>query len=352
MGSGASDANAAASRRWNVSRSESSSTGGNAEQSVASKPPAVTSQKTHGQTAYLPKTINGAVVLVEEQKGKWRATKEDIVVDCDGLAYRASKDYQDKLGMLCLPWGTCVDGIDEGDGWIRLHNDKASDAPKYPVLDLTFLDPSAGEVTVRFHRRPLGCRIIMHELPIRVDSINESGAAAQLGVQKGWILVKVNDNIIAGSNFDEQFSFLKSGMKVLPAEPARTSLEIVFEADSDGRRETVVFSKKPLGLTFQHRKPVVVKSLREDCVATRHGVQVGWVIVQVDGKDLTDMNFPDQLDLMTTTISSLPEMTYSVAPPLFAAPVFASQSVASTTPTDVPPPLRPADADECPDGRL
>lgn len=280
--------------------------------------------------AYIPKRINGVEVVVESTSkhltcGTWQATNKHLNrADAPGVAYRSSKNVDDKMGALVLPWGTSVIGVDEGDGWIRLEDRKAPGLPACAALDLTFLDPLGAEKVARFLKRPLGCRIVMHELPVRVDAVYDLGLAEQLGVQQGWILVKVNGADVSGRAFDEQFSVLMKGMQVLPTEPRRQSLEIVFEAGEAGRRETVVFYKKPLGLTFENRKPIVVKSIREDCVASRHGVETGWVLAQVDGRTVDDISFEEQLDLLTSGVSGLPESTYSVAPPLFTSPNFAS----------------------------
>jgi len=343
MGSGASGTNAGSSngnakQSIGSSASSASTLSNKYEASSAVAAPELDGQKAFlpkpfpgihesPSIAYIPKKINGFVVLAEEPnaRGTWRSTNKYLnLADSPGLAYRKSKNVDDKMGALVLHWGTSVNGADEGDGWIRLEDRKAPGLPTYTVLELAFLDSLGAENVVTFHKRPLGCRIVMHELPVCVDAVYDLGLAQQLGIQKGWILAKVNGTDVSGRAFDEQFGVLMKAMEVLPTEPRRTSLEIVFEAGSAGRRETVVFYKKPLGLTFENRKPIVVKSIREDCVASRHGVEIGWVLVQVDGVVVDDMAFEEQLDLLRGGISGLSEITYSIAPPLFASTAFAS----------------------------
>lgn len=80
-------------------------------------------------TVYLPKTFCGDEVLVEEEKkGRWRAVKQNPDVNTAGLNYRATKDFDDLLAgetelawgdSFKLAWGEVVDGVDEGDGWVR-----------------------------------------------------------------------------------------------------------------------------------------------------------------------------------------------------------------------------------------
>merc|ERR1712129_169090 len=135
-----------------------------------------------------------------------------------------------------------------------------------------------------FHERPLGFEITLGMVPIRVDNVYLQGLARRLGVEMGWYLEKVNGIVPAGRGFDRQFALVKQGMAALPlteefnAAPTLQSLEIVFEAGSDGHLVPVTFSKKPLGFEFDLIAPIKVKNIQEDCVAKRHGVEVGWVV--------------------------------------------------------------------------
>lgn len=69
---------------------------------------------------YLPRKLNGVRVLIQEQDGRWRATTENFEVEpgSKGLGYRRSKLLEEKTDAL-LKWGACVQGTDEGDGWVR-----------------------------------------------------------------------------------------------------------------------------------------------------------------------------------------------------------------------------------------
>jgi len=79
---------------------------------------------------YLPKIINGHVVLTEEQSGTWRVTQTSKLV------FRASKNLDD--GMLeCIERGLLVDGVDEGDGWVRCQISKEA-AVELPKGDLEY----------------------------------------------------------------------------------------------------------------------------------------------------------------------------------------------------------------------
>lgn len=71
---------------------------------------------------YLPIELDGAEVLVEECKNNWRATTEDddLISRTSGLAYRKSKNLDDRVGFSIVTWGTLIYAIDEGDGWVRI----------------------------------------------------------------------------------------------------------------------------------------------------------------------------------------------------------------------------------------
>lgn len=191
-----------------------------------------------------------------------------------------------------------------------------------PTLELLFLDDLATEKVMRFYERPLGFEISLGVVPIRVDNVYGRGLASELGVQMGWYVQKVNSMDLSGKSFDDQFGLLKKALALLPvseeqnARPTLQSLEIVFEAGSDGRQVPVIFAKKPLGFEFEMIEPITVKHIQEDCVARRHGLEVGWVIKKVAGEDLSAMAFVDQVELLKKSVHSLPDVTYCIAPPL------------------------------------
>lgn len=194
--------------------------------------------------------------------------------------------------------------------------------PAHPTLELTFADELARERVMRFHERPLGFEITLGAVPIRVENVYLQGLARKVGVEMGWHLVKVNSTVLASKGFEQQFAMVKQGMASLPVAeelnvaPTLQSLEIIFEAGPDGKNVPVTFSKKPLGFEFDLIAPIKVKNIQEDCVAKRHGVEVGWVVKEVGGVDLCTRAFHDQVDILKKSVSALPDVTYCIAPPL------------------------------------
>jgi len=88
----------------------------------ASASPEAGSSSTVG--VYLPKEVNGFIVLINEDGDKWQATNKYLQAKTSGLSYRRSKSMTDKVRPLChLTWGMDRPGVDEGDGWVRMEAD-------------------------------------------------------------------------------------------------------------------------------------------------------------------------------------------------------------------------------------
>merc|ERR1712217_680484 len=64
---------------------------------------------------------------------------------------------------------------------------------------------------------------------------------------------------------------------------------------ADGSVRTVTFNFPPgqtpsLGMDLERTTPIKVKRIVPDSSAARHGVQVGWTIMSVNGEDLENMS--------------------------------------------------------------
>lgn len=67
---------------------------------------------------YLPKRLNGKTVLVQRDVNTYLVDRSQLHVDTEGVAYRSAPKLDAKLEHF-VPWGSIVEGIDVGDGWIR-----------------------------------------------------------------------------------------------------------------------------------------------------------------------------------------------------------------------------------------
>lgn len=69
---------------------------------------------------FLPKaTPDGTSLLVHEGGVSYRADRKGKQSH-RGLAYRCTKDFRDKDPRLGVPWGSTVEGTDEGNGWVKV----------------------------------------------------------------------------------------------------------------------------------------------------------------------------------------------------------------------------------------
>jgi len=74
-----------------------------------------------GEFAFLPITIDGRQTLAKvgvRNGNHWQAVGRPHE-PTPGLAFRRSKRLEDRGGTF-LPWGCAVEGVDTGDGWIRI----------------------------------------------------------------------------------------------------------------------------------------------------------------------------------------------------------------------------------------
>lgn len=81
------------------------------------------------RSVYLPKEGGGVTVLEIETGDKWLATNKLLKASAPGLAFRYSKDREDRVqdpqgDDVYLPWGESLGpGVDEGDGWVRFERE-------------------------------------------------------------------------------------------------------------------------------------------------------------------------------------------------------------------------------------
>jgi len=72
-------------------------------------------------TAYLPKAVNGRQALEAVGEQTWQSIKFGVHAfpGTQGLAYRREKQVDTKMEEY-LRWGETIQGVDEGDGWVRV----------------------------------------------------------------------------------------------------------------------------------------------------------------------------------------------------------------------------------------
>lgn len=110
-----------------------------------------------------------------------------------------------------------------------------------------------------------------------------------------------------GSTYDEPVIIAPVntlGAQLAPQNAA--FLEIVF--DNKGEEQRLQILERPLGAEFSKRRsgPIRVSKVHARSYACRLGLQVGWAIKSIDGKDVSRMNFQDTQEALKNGLMSLP----------------------------------------------
>eukprot|EP00747_Dinoflagellata_sp_TGD_P168669 gnl/TRDRNA2_/TRDRNA2_195622_c0_seq1.p1 gnl/TRDRNA2_/TRDRNA2_195622_c0~~gnl/TRDRNA2_/TRDRNA2_195622_c0_seq1.p1 ORF type:complete len:128 (-),score=22.85 gnl/TRDRNA2_/TRDRNA2_195622_c0_seq1:110-493(-) len=66
----------------------------------------------------------------------------------------------------------------------------------------------------------------------------------------------------------------------------------------DGKIQTIVFQRKPLGLDFEKKAPIVVSKVQTGSHAEKIGVRIGMTMVKICGQDITEKDFTYQFALL------------------------------------------------------
>lgn len=71
-------------------------------------------------------------------------------------------------------------------------------------------------------------------------------------------------------------------------------------------RKVVTFMKRPLGMTFENKTPVVIHKIVPGGHAQELGIQVGWEFSKIDGKDVQRMPWKSLVDFFHEKARRLP----------------------------------------------
>jgi len=72
------------------------------------------------EVRFLPKILNSIPVLLSEGDGMYRADPTEFKPDSLALGYRNSKNLDNFDPRPGVIWGNAVQGVDEGDGWVKV----------------------------------------------------------------------------------------------------------------------------------------------------------------------------------------------------------------------------------------
>jgi len=92
-----------------------------------------------------------------------------------------------------------------------------TDASRAPFVEVSF-DARGEERTIRIYRRPLGADFIKVPFgPVTVSKVEPQSYAWGVGLEKGWILRRVNGEDMSRKTSEETQATLKRGIATLPA---------------------------------------------------------------------------------------------------------------------------------------
>lgn len=72
-----------------------------------------------GSVKFLPKRVNGALVLLNEGSNIWRVDDTALKIGIEALGYRYTKNLTDQVPGPGVEFGSILSGIDEGD-WLKI----------------------------------------------------------------------------------------------------------------------------------------------------------------------------------------------------------------------------------------
>jgi hypothetical protein len=78
---------------------------------------------------YLPLAVNNAIVLIPEGANIYRVDKSNVETQAPGLAFRLAKDMDQKHPDAFAAWDSRVEGVDEGDNWLKILTKEVLRAP-------------------------------------------------------------------------------------------------------------------------------------------------------------------------------------------------------------------------------
>lgn len=156
-------------------------------------------------------------------------------------------------------------------------------------------DTPGGEKTVIFTRKPLGFDF-EKSAPIKVDQVQAGGHAAELGVDKGWTVKRINGEDMSGRDFETKFDHFVAALRVLPG-----AVQLGF-TDRNGQRELASFSRRPVGFEFDAASPIIVANVEPGSEAAAQGVQVGWMLQTINGEKVNEMDFNTQHTLLAEAL--------------------------------------------------
>jgi len=234
--------------------------------------------------------------------------KKDVLpIKITGEKAGHGKDIGVKIGWVLKSINRV--SIEGNSDWQEVDTIMHAETNKLPGgLRLDFSSESGNDIITKwFFHHPLGLKYKLDETPIKVTEVHGPGIV--VGVQAGWILKAIGEIVpgkdvdpvkdVEGMSFVDVTTYLKTQTHKLP--PAIT---LTWDT-GDGNEETVIATKKPLGLVFNQSLPIKITS-EKDGHGKDIGIQVGWVLKNINGVDVLNSNsFADVQKIMHEQVNLL-----------------------------------------------
>jgi len=163
-------------------------------------------------------------------------------------------------------------------------------------LPLTWVTGSGDLLTVYAQKKPLGLVFEKHN-PITITAEKDSHGK-DIGIKVGWTLFAIDNQEITGMTFEEADQILHTKVCALPG-----GIPLTWETGSG--EQTVWAFKKSLGLTFEKQLPIKITKETHGH-GEEIGIKVGWVLKQINFKDVTMLtNFQEVDKILHDEISKL-----------------------------------------------
>jgi hypothetical protein len=182
-----------------------------------------------------------------------------------------------------------------------------------------FDDNLGNIVPVFFENRPLGVNF-EPQAPIRVHSFKFNSYAKAVGVKPGWTLVQVDDQDVSnGLDVEAVKAIIHRKIRTFPVWPLRLEFTVPLPpapgtpfigrvtASTQFGSEHRIFDvdKRPIGLEFHHRPPIVVNKVYPRSFAHAYGIEENWKIVRIGERRSETFDYEEVMRLLREGMETL-----------------------------------------------
>lgn len=174
-----------------------------------------------------------------------------------------------------------------------------------PTVAIEF-DVDGDTKTMDVAEVPLGLSF-RSTLPLVVTKVEPDGFAQKSGVQEGWRVKRVAGKSLEGLSYMAVMELCKRELSSLPQVEGKEYFQpgaLVIEFGTPNGLKRLGFMMQPLDFTFDNKMPIGVKRVTGQAEAL--GVQAGWTLSAIGGKQLASLKYNEAIELLKLGMSALP----------------------------------------------